>query len=227
MAKVTCAYISSRYIIRASFFLAGKDSPEVNVKDLCLGALSFGDASGYDLKKFFESSFRHFCAAGYGSIYPALAELTDEGLVSCHEETQPGKPGRKLYQLTDAGRKSFLKSLEKTSPEYKVKSDFLLALYFTHLLPPEHLQSLLDGRIAELNRQINQIEQAEDDADAPCKSTIGKQFVSGFGLTVMTAARDYLRAHRHKLITGVQTAVLHHSKSTIRNARQSSGITHS
>ncbi len=227
MAKVTCAYISSRYIIRASFFLAGKDSPEVNVKDLCLGALSFGDASGYDLKKFFESSFRHFCAAGYGSIYPALAELTDEGLVSCHEETQPGKPGRKLYQLTDAGRKSFLKSLEKTSPEYKVKSDFLLALYFAHLLAPGHIESLLNGRIAELDRQIGLIEQSEGDADTRRDSSAGKQFVSGFSMTVMTATRDYLCAHRHTLITGVQAAAPYHSESIPRSEQQSSGIHHS
>ncbi len=48
----------------------------MSVKDLYLGVLTFGNASGYDLKKFFLQSFGHFYAAGYGPIHPALAELT-------------------------------------------------------------------------------------------------------------------------------------------------------
>ncbi|MGH8282721.1 MAG: PadR family transcriptional regulator [Gammaproteobacteria bacterium] len=196
----------------------------MNVKDLCLGALTFGDASGYDLKKFFETSFSHFCAAGYGSIYPALAELTDEGLVSCHEETQQGKPDRKLYHLTAAGRKAFLLSLEKTTPEHKVKSNFLLALYFAHLLPPGHLESLLDGRIAELDRQIGLIEQSENEVDASRDNTAGKQFVRGLGITVQTAARDYLRSHRRALIAAAQAGTKHHAESKHRNGASRASI---
>ena len=50
----------------------------MDVKTVCLGMLSDGEASGYDLKKQFESSFGHFFAAGFGSIYPALSSLADE-----------------------------------------------------------------------------------------------------------------------------------------------------
>ena len=54
----------------------GGDSRRVrsmDVKTVCLGMLTDGPASGYDLKKQFESTFSHFFAAGYGSIYPALS----------------------------------------------------------------------------------------------------------------------------------------------------------
>jgi DNA-binding PadR family transcriptional regulator len=53
----------------------------MDVKTVCLGMLTDGDASGYDLKKEFESSFGHFFAAGYGSIYPALGALARDGMV--------------------------------------------------------------------------------------------------------------------------------------------------
>ena len=53
--------------------LLSPGSSDVDVKTVCLGMLTDGEASGYDLKKHFESSFGHFFAAGYGSIYPALA----------------------------------------------------------------------------------------------------------------------------------------------------------
>ena len=51
----------------------------MDVKTLCLGLLTAGEACGYDLKKTFESSFKHFFPAGYGSIYPALADLAEAG----------------------------------------------------------------------------------------------------------------------------------------------------
>lgn len=188
----------------------------MNVKDLCLGALTFGDASGYDLKKIFETTFSHFCAAGYGSIYPALAELTAQGLVSCHELPQAGKPDRKLYHLTAEGHKAFRQTLKNTSPQHKVKSDFLLALYFAHLLPQTQLQTLLDARIAELDRQISLIENAEGHA-AGNKTTPGSEFVCGFGTTVMTAARDYLRTHRHTLIAAGRTDTALNAKAKHRN----------
>jgi hypothetical protein len=45
----------------------------MDVKTVCLGMLTDGEASGYDLKKFFESSFGHFFPAGYGSIHIRFA----------------------------------------------------------------------------------------------------------------------------------------------------------
>ena len=119
----------------------------MDVKDLCLGALTYGDATGYDIKKFFESTFSHCFLAGYGSIYPALAELTEAKLVSAR--TVPGQagPSRKLYHLTEAGRKAFLASLEATEPQHKVKSEFLVLMHFAHLLPPARLDAVLDQHL--------------------------------------------------------------------------------
>jgi len=81
----------------------------MDVKTVCLGMLTDGAASGYDLKKQFESSFAHFFAAGYGSIYPALSSLADKGLVSCEQVPQEGKPDRKVYEITDDGKAFLLK----------------------------------------------------------------------------------------------------------------------
>ena len=42
---------------------------------LCLGILSQGDTTGYALEKQLEQGYGHNYAAGFGSIYPALARL--------------------------------------------------------------------------------------------------------------------------------------------------------
>lgn len=70
----------------------------MDVKTVCLEILTDGAASGYELKKQFESTFGHFLAAGYGSIYPALSLLTGQGLVTCEHIPQDGKPDRSDIQ---------------------------------------------------------------------------------------------------------------------------------
>jgi len=55
----------------------------MDVKTLCLGVLSRGTASGYEIKKQCEEGpFAHFYAAGFGSIYPALNALLNNRLIS-------------------------------------------------------------------------------------------------------------------------------------------------
>jgi DNA-binding PadR family transcriptional regulator len=179
----------------------------LDVKDLCLGALTYGDATGYDIKKFFESSFSHCFLAGYGSIYPALAELTDEKLVTARTLPGRGRPSRKLYRLTDAGRRAFLAKLQETEPQHKVKSEFLVLMYFAHLLPKARLDAILDERLAEIERQLVVIAEFEGDGERDVQAySSGARFVSGFGKTLMGAARDYIRTHRHGLSKGAGAA---------------------
>src|SRR3546814_665287 len=55
----------------------------MDAKTLCLGVLSRGAASGYEIKKAFEEGpFSHFHQASFGSIYPTLNALSADGLVA-------------------------------------------------------------------------------------------------------------------------------------------------
>jgi PadR family transcriptional regulator AphA len=171
----------------------------VDVKDLCLGALTYGDATGYDLKKFFESTFSHCFLAGYGSIYPALAELTEERMVVAR--TVPGQagPSKKLYHLTDAGRGAFLAKLEATAPQHKVKSEFLVLMHFAHLLPSTRLDAVLDQQLKEIEHKLALIAAFERGDETGKPPSSGARFAAGFGKAVMSAAYDYIRTHRAAL----------------------------
>ena len=83
----------------------------MDVKTLCLGVLTLRDMTGYEIKKHFEQSFAHFFVAGYGSIYPALSDLTRMGLVNCQDVTQAKRPDKKVYSITDAGRVQLAEAL--------------------------------------------------------------------------------------------------------------------
>lgn len=168
-------------------------SPPMDVKTLCLGLLSQGEASGYDLKKTFETRFRHFFVAGYGSIYPALAELAGAGLVECRSEPQEGRPDRKVYRITRSGRARFLDRLQRTNPQHRLRSEFLAVLYFAELLPAARRSELLADRLAQLRAVLADLEQA------PPYEAPGARFVAGFGAAVARAAADYIEQQGHLL----------------------------
>src|ERR1043166_9203888 len=111
----------------------------MDVRTICLGILTRGDATGYEIKKIFEEDgLQHFVEASFGSIYPALGKLTEDGLVSVREEVQEKRPDRKVYSISPAGRAALLSALMKPLPEDRHRSPFVFAM----LRSEEHTSEL-------------------------------------------------------------------------------------
>lgn len=169
----------------------------MDVKTVCLGMLTDGPACGYDLKKHFESTFGHFFAAGFGSIYPALGTLAEQGLVRCEEVPQDGKPDRKVYSITGDGRAALERALSNPCPGHKLRSEFLAMLFFAHLMTDEQIDTVLDNRIREVTAFIEMLDGmgAEEMDQWPA----GARFVAGFGRAIATTCRRYIEENRHSL----------------------------
>lgn len=170
----------------------------MDVKTVCLGMLTGGAASGYDLKKCFESSFGHFFAAGYGSIYPALSSLAESGLVTCENVPQDGRPDRKVYSITERGREELSRALDNPTPGHKVRSEFLAQICFAHLMTDEQINAVVDHRLGEIQKLLQVFEEFDecDLGEVP----EGAKFVAGFGRAVACACRDYIEANRDMLV---------------------------
>lgn len=113
-------------------------------KTLCLGALAAGFNTGYDIRKAFEDGpFQHYQSLSYGSIYPALNALLAEGLVTCMARSQDGRPDKKVYTITDAGRSALRAALLRPLEFDRLRSDYMFALAFAHLMSAEQLSRLL------------------------------------------------------------------------------------
>ena len=169
----------------------------MDVKTVCLGMLTEGAASGYDLKKQFESSFGHFFAAGYGSIYPALSSLAEQGLVDCEEIPQDGKPDRKVYRINSQGWKFLRRALTKTDPCHKVRSEFLAMMCFADLMEPDNVQAVLDNRLVDIQRYKQLFRDIE--AEHADHWSRGMQFVLGFGKTIAATMEEYINDNRDLL----------------------------
>jgi PadR family transcriptional regulator, regulatory protein AphA len=182
----------------------------MDIKTLCLGILSLGEASGYEIKQVFEDAFSHFYVASYGSIYPALADLTQAGHVTLANIEQEKRPAKKVYALTESGREIFNHALTETYPNHRVRSDFLVMMVFAHLLPEEQINRIFDTRLADIEKQIAEIESCVDDDHQSAQETpAGARFCGGFGLTVLKAGRDYIQQNRKQLLQE-----LHQQKET-------------
>ena len=99
-----------------------------------LGLLSHESLTGYDIKKRIDGAIRFFWKGSYGSIYPALAAMETEGLVTRAAETDSdgGSGGREktAYAITDNGRQALLRWLNDGKASNDMKYETLLKLFF-------------------------------------------------------------------------------------------------
>jgi PadR family transcriptional regulator AphA len=168
----------------------------MNVRTLCLAILYDGEATGYEIRKLsVEGEYAYFVDASFGSIYPALAKLEAEGLVTSRVEQQDGKPAKKVYSITSEGSSTFINSLFDKLGEDEFRSEFLLFVRFASELPASLVEQRINERLADIDATLA-------DFDRLCKQQThpGDAWVINYGRTCMAFARDYIEAHRGELI---------------------------
>lgn len=95
-----------------------------------LGLLAREPLTGYDLRKQFQSSVNFFWSAKHSQIYPELAALSREKLVTFEVVQQSAKPSKKVYSITAEGR-SALESWVAADLEPKSMRDTLVMKVWT------------------------------------------------------------------------------------------------
>ena len=118
-----------------------------------LGFLNYHPYTGYDLKKIFDTSIRHFWPADQSQIYRTLARLTRQGLAKVEKVAQEDRPDRKVYHITDLGRAELLKWLVGPPPLGEPRSAPLIQVFFAGQLSDEEILAKFEG-FAEIMREI-------------------------------------------------------------------------
>ena len=96
-----------------------------------LGMISLKPCSGYDLKAEFEKGGAALLSASsFGSIYPHLKRLEQDGLIEAQEKDHDGRH-KKVYELTALGWQELSNWLEQAS-EYPMptRDELLLKMLF-------------------------------------------------------------------------------------------------
>lgn len=104
----------------------------MSLRHAILGILEFKPVHGYELKRVLEQGIANFWPVKLPAIYPSLRRLEEEGLVAHRmQATLEGRPDRKVYTLTEAGRAE-LARWRRLAPEGlpQLKSPLFLKLLF-------------------------------------------------------------------------------------------------
>ena len=168
----------------------------MNTPELCLGALFFGDASGYEIKQRFEATFSHFQTASFAAIYPALSRLKKEGLVSSRVETQEKRPDKTVYSLTNAGRQHFIDALHASDGAESCRSDFILLMFFAEHLSTEKIASILIQQEEKLRRSIDILTSIRNHGG----HAKGQLFTLDYGIAVKKAELAFIKQRKTDFI---------------------------
>jgi DNA-binding PadR family transcriptional regulator len=87
-------------------------------------------ATGYDLKKAFDGSLRHFWSAELSQIYPALQRLEEEGKLTSRRSPSDAGPARRVYRRTARGTRALHDWLREEPVPAAVRLPYLGQLCF-------------------------------------------------------------------------------------------------
>ena len=168
----------------------------MNVRTICLATLFDEESTAYEIRKLVvEGEYSYFIEASFGAIYPALQKLEIDRLVTSRVEHQDGKPAKKIYSLTELGRREFINSLFEQLGEDEYRSEFLLFARFAHELPRSLVQLRLTERLASLDQAIAEMDRLATNHTSPAD-----RWIIDYGRSCMAFARDHIEAHMGELI---------------------------
>jgi PadR family transcriptional regulator, regulatory protein AphA len=140
--------------------------PLNGIAPVILGFLSWGPRSGYAIKRIVDRSTRFFWAASFGSIYPQLRRLEEEGLIEGAEDPT-GARQRKIYRLTPAGREALEAWLRSAGSGWELRDAGLLRVFFASVLPPAEATAAVRDLGAEHQRTVDVLREVREDPARP------------------------------------------------------------
>jgi len=169
----------------------------MDVGTLCLGVLSFGDTSGYGIRRAVGDWFKHFGQASLGAIYPALAKLTARGAIEVIGA--PDAPlEKRVFRITQRGRDELAAAAAACDGSEVVRSPFLAGMFFAHLLEMDDVHRLADERIAGLRGEQRRLR------GLPAETmTEGQRFTIRYSQAVIGAAIQFLEREGRAIVNAI------------------------
>ena len=119
-----------------------------------LAFIDFQPLTGYDLKKFFDSSVAHFWSATQSHIYKSLEGLEKKGWAEVKVISQEGKPNRKEYQITVKGRDEMHRWMVTPLPMEPVREANLIQIFFAQFNSNAEIEALLEARMQKIRKHL-------------------------------------------------------------------------
>jgi len=107
---------------------------EASVRQPLLALLAKEPAHGYELKLALEQTFgQAYSSPNIGQIYVTLKRLEQDGLVCSQDVEQDGRPNKRVYELTPAGREQVAAWVQEPIVGPRVRDEFFMKLILAPL----------------------------------------------------------------------------------------------
>ncbi len=135
-----------------------------NIETAILGLVCEEPRYGYELEKVIkEREMRNWTEIGFSSIYYVLKRLEKKGYINSRIKDVKGKPSRRIYNITDEGRRILHNKIKFNLSNYeKIKSNFDLGIAYMKFLPPVEIFNCLREYIESIDNRLDFLEDKLD-----------------------------------------------------------------
>jgi DNA-binding PadR family transcriptional regulator len=161
--------------------------------------------SGYDIKLFLKRLSWLVDSPSFGSLYPALHALLENGMVTVEVVPRQDKPPRKIYTITKTGKQVLQEWTDQPVASGTSMKAFLMRLILASSLSHDGLITHLQQRhtqVAAHQLSLKQIAGVMDES-----TDLGDRLALDYGLTVADAELDWLDrtlAHLSQSVSSVE-----------------------
>jgi DNA-binding PadR family transcriptional regulator len=125
-----------------------------------LALLADEPAHGYEIRRGLEERFGSVIApVNAGQVYVTLQRLQRDALVADDAVAQSGRPDKRVYRLTDAGRRALEEWLGAASAPTRLRDDFFMKLVFAHAMGLADPAELISRQRAVYLRALADLER--------------------------------------------------------------------
>lgn len=162
-----------------------------------LGLLHYGQMTGYELDKTFKDSLFLFWKAQTSQIYRELKGMEKLGWITSEIIFQTEKPNKKLYSITDAGKKELDQWLAESclENEFQTRSTFLMKLFFSGERDVKDNIAMLKEYQAKCLEELADLEKADESIDHYSQSYNEKRDAVYWRLTARFGALHIKACH--------------------------------
>jgi PadR family transcriptional regulator AphA len=162
----------------------------MNYRYFVLGLLAQQPMSGYDIKRCFENFGWLIHSPSFGSLYPALHALQEDGCLSMQVIEGESGLSRKVYTITELGRQALEKWVHESMETDTSLKTFLMHLMVADNLSREALLTHLEQRRSQLTDYQTILKQVDEKANG--NGDLGERLALDYGRVLAAAETIWL-----------------------------------
>jgi len=162
----------------------------VNSRHFILGLLAKKPMSGYDIRHFLRSLSWLIGSPSFGSLYPALHALHKDDLVTVKVLPREGRPSRKIYSITQAGRETLTEWINQPAKSSAPLKAFVMCLILADSFSPTGLIAYLQQRRAQVLVHQAALEKIVTALEE--NTSLGQRLAIDYGLALAAAELAWL-----------------------------------